>query len=89
MAGRLFLQFVRREIEAYDKVDYPFCRKHFQPGDRRLEVCRGAFMCMIVGYPLEPLGSAFIDTYSIDWREWTRSAMMPRAGRVDRTRLIK
>jgi hypothetical protein len=89
MAGRFFLQFVKREIEAYDRVDYRFCRNQFQPGDKELEVCRGAFLCMIVGYPLEPLAGAFIDTYSLDWRTWTRSVRRQMDGLTQGTFLSK
>lgn len=73
MATRFYLYLFKRELQACDRVDYPFYQKMFAPNDRKIEYCRGSLMCMVVGWPFEPLAVGFIDTYSIGWRKWRRS----------------
>jgi hypothetical protein len=75
MAARFYLQHLKRELGAYGCVDYPYYRDGYGRGDRRLEFCRGASLCMIVGFPLEPLAVGFIDTYSIHWHDWTETVL--------------
>ena len=77
MARRFYLQHMKRELGACSAVDYPYYRGKVGNGDGRLENYRGALMCMIVGFPLEPLGVGFVDAYSIDWREWTEAVRSP------------
>jgi hypothetical protein len=73
MAGRFYLQHVKRELGAYGLVDYPYYLGKLGGGTRQLEFFRGTSMCMIVGFPLEGLAVGFIDPYSLDWRDWVES----------------